>query len=541
MLLQFTPSAVVPGGQSKSPVNLPSSMTLTSTGSPRFPAPQVITLTTKTPTPNTIITKPVTIRSGDQKTTQQMPRVLPQSDLQTMVAKPGEQVKLAGGQTQISFQVPVNWNAQGAGKSLLDTSKVSLVSFNSNVPNARSLLQTTVSADTTSNPAGIDQTLGAPKVTFVTTTTAGQKTFITGNKIIGNLAASCQVITQSPTGVISVARPPQAVNMTNTIPQRAINKANSFLISNKQYTIVPSSSNQVVTQIMKADAKNKGNVTMAAAQIMLPSGSFKRSWTQAGSQDGKQILITTSPAIKQGTVVTQGKTILTHKVPTSDSSMKVSSSSGVSSLMHTAKVVEVTSPSKGPGKTNILPAQKNWELVKQASALLPQKQKVGLSATQETGKENSSKTNENSEMIAGSGKEPAKNKEKVSVSEKSDIKTDNAANNGGSAKKNNPESKENETPKDVKKETKSKDILENKTDTNGDKDSKKEDADSVETQMETDDADQDGSRNKSDTNDGDAEKDDFNPVDAMTWKDGIGELPGSKLKVSVTDVLCLAS
>ena len=512
VLLQFTPTTALPGCQSKSPVNLPTSVTLTSAGSPRFPSPQVITLPTKSQTPNTIITKPIT-KAGPA-----MQRVYPQTELQSIPGKPGEPVKLQGGQTQISFQVPVSWSTQGSGKSLLDASKVSLVSFNSNPTNARSLLQTNVA----------DGTMDAPKVNFVTATTACQKTFITGNKVIGNLAASGQVITQSPTGVISVTRP-TAVNIAPTIGQRAQNKGNSFIISNKQYTIVPSSSSQVVTQLVKTDTKNKSNVTMAPTQIMLPSSTLKKTWQQAtsGVQDDKQIMISSRPLMKQGTV-TQGKTILTHKPAFSDSS-KTAINLGTS-LIHTAKVVEVGSPNKFSTKSSVLPAQMNWELVKQANQLLPPKQRTSPTSTQqEPPKDNNRIKTEKSEA---SGKDSIKTDNVKTDSVKSvnnETKISNTTSSEDKEKKKDNKIKEDGSKKgEAESETKVKTEAKSETDTEQDENNEEGTFSIVEVKMDLDDV--DGA--KVNPKAGTTEPDDFDPVDAMNWKNGVGELPGSSLKVT---------
>lgn len=507
MVVQFPPqSTVIQGGQSKSPVNLPTTMTFTTLGSQRSPAPQVIALPTKATTP-TIITKPVTIvtRANDPKLGHQMPRILPQPEGQNVSAKPGEQGKLPPGQTQISFQVPVNWNAQGSGKSLLDVSKVSLVSFNPPVPNARSLLQTNPSDSSTTHSVGMETTT-QPKVTYVTTTTAGQKTFITGNKVLGNLGQTCQVITQSPTGVISVSRP-TTVTLTQPIAQRTINsKGGSFLFSNKQYTIVPNSSPHLV----KTDPKNKGGAPLTAAQIVLSSGQTKISWpiqNPASTQESKQILITTGSGVKPGTN-SQGKTVLSQKPVSSESQFKTGSNTSGGSLLPTAKVVELSSP--GKAKSNILPAQKNWELVKQASQLLPQKQKPGNQSDPATDKNGNDNNNENKKETSGGGSGEKRLDNKIEQNAKTNESENGNVRNGNGKEQNpNDENMSKAKPK----------VSENGKDNDG--------AD----KMEVDDVDgakQGTSEEKSNTN---KDKADFDPVDAMKWKDGVGELPGSNLKV----------
>lgn len=541
MMLQFTSTPTLQVSQSKSPVNLPAGVTLASTGSPRFPTPQFITLPTKSPVSpmsNTVITRPVTIKGTDPKLSQQnlMSKVVPHTELQNLT-KSGEQVKLSTGQTQFSFQVPLNWSTQGTCKSLLDTSKVSLVSFNPADPSARSLLQTNVTENMTSNPVGAE----SPKMTLIAPTTASQKTLIAGNKVIGNLGAPCQLIT-SPAGVISVTRP-TTVNITQPINQRTMSKGNSFLISNKQYTIVPSSSNQVVTQLVKTDTKNKGKVTMAEAQILLPSGPAKISWpihSQTTTSENKPILITSPATVKQVSV-SQGKTILSHKPASADSVMKTTTSVSGTALVPTAKVVEVISPNKVTTKTNILPAQKNWELVKQSSQLLPQKQKTIQTTTvvniikdkndsrngsYETDKEKAIETDKEMDRGVSVKNEKSENNNNQDLPNKVDKSDSDESKTVGKEESSNRQ--------DTKKKTEavSATLSENVSDTNGKsaKDGDKVESDNGNVKIKTEDKEEE-KRNSIGETETKKDQEDFNPVDAMNWKNGIGELPGSSLKV----------
>ncbi|KAH3775648.1 uncharacterized protein LOC127844401 [Dreissena polymorpha] len=425
--LQFASPTLIP---SKSPCGQ------SPASSPRFPVPQVITLPAKTsPAPTTA--KPVSLvnPSAGQKPF-------------SIVTSVGEPIKGVPVTTQISFTMPA-WNTPG--KSLLDTSKVSLVNVNISLPETttRSLLNSTSNINDNGGAAQLSSTSKIvpsvgnesavkvsnthkaslpvtstipPKVIFTTMgsnvasvqktiysgpSTVTSKTYITGNKMFGNLAGG-QVIT-TPTGVV-VTRPAAKINKGNV------------LISNKQFTIVPGvpGSNPVMTQLVKTDTKiNKGQVTMAEAQIMLPSGPAKISWpvpsqmnTTQASSDTKQILIKThaQPLLK-------GKTLITTTRPNSSvQSVTIAATSG--SPAATAKLIGV-SPSKGNGKTSVLPAQKSWELVKQSPQLNPNFKNTPV-ANPKDSKNSNGKTaekvaaeskNESAEIKAKSlnGKTPQKN------------------------------------------------------------------------------------------------------------------------------------
>lgn len=531
--LQFASS--VHGNQPKSPMTAP--VTLTSTGAPRYPSPQIITLPGRGSVAPTLGVKP-SLTVVDTRHQQPVQRTV-QSD----GGKLTEPVKLGPGQTQISFQVPLNWNSQGS-KSLLDSSKtVSLVSFTPSDSNARSLLQ---NSETLTSQSGVGN-IAVSKVTLPGAANTAPKTYLTGNnKVFSNLAPA-PVIAQTTTGLISVTKPGQSPSIAR------IAKGSSFMISNKQYTIVPSSSAPVVTQLVKTEKLNKGKVTMAEAQIMLPTGPAKISWplqSQTSTADSKHILITTPVSKSNQQVAGKSPNPKTQLLVTATDSNGKSPSN--SSTVPTAKVVEVGSPTKiimtpgyhasgqkinvpMPVKTSIIPAQKNWELVKQSSQLMPQKsgkspntesvaekqgevdeiQTVEFKSTTDTNSqqsdhrtESSVKTGENVDPYVRTNEQEECNDDKTD----SDARPDNKDKANGNEQKQGEDSNDSVEIKIESLQTTEEDM----------------DVDSVSKEKVKDDTDQ--------QEDGKDKKEDFNPVEAMTWKNGVGELPGSNLKFHMNDL-----
>lgn len=511
-------------------------MTLTSAGAPKYPSPQIITLPSKTTIANTTSLKPVkpTLTVIDARNQQPVQRVL-QSD----AGKPVEPVKLGPGQTQISFQVPLNWNTPGS-KSLLDSSKtVPLVPLNPSDTNSRSLLQ---GNETVTSQSGVSN-ITVPKVTLSGVPNTSPKTYITGNKVFGNLGAG-QVIAQTTTGLIAVTKPGQTASIAR-IPK------GSFMISNKQYTIVPSSSAPVVTQLVKTEKLSKGKVTMAEAEIMLPTGPAKISWplqSQTSSTDSKHILITT-PVSKAGQPVT-GKTsnFKAQLVVTSNDSN--GKNANTSLAVPTAKVVEVGSPNTVAmttglqtvgqkmnvpvSKTNVIPAQKNWELVKQSSQLMPNSVSKSPTPVSVSGNKNGSKVGDrveqDTDLKQGTDKSQS-NTEAETGAKTSEIK-ENIANKIKIEMNSNGTSKKQAGRSDLNPAGETKECQE-ETESNQNENSN----DSVEVKlesmvkMEVDDVNINAVKGEESQDEGSEKKEEFNPMDAMTWKNGVGELPGSNLKV----------
>lgn len=453
--------------------------------------------------------------------------------IQSDSSKPIEPVKLGPIQTQISFQVPVNWNAQGS-KSLLDSSKaLSLVSLNTPDTNARSLLQ---SNETLTSQSGIAN-ITVPKVTIPAASNAATKTYITGNKVFGNLTGG-QVINTTTTGLMTVTKPGQTTSIAR------LGKGSSFMISNKQYTIVPSNSAPVVTQFVKTEKLSKGKVTMAEAQIMLPTGPAKISWplqAQTATSDSKHILITT-PVSRAGQHV-MGKTITARTqmlVTTTDTSSKISDSS---SVVPTATVVDVgsskniimTTISKqavnqkiSVPKTSIIPAQKNWELVKQSSRLLPHRLNKSpitpaepkASDTKPVSDLKPVLTSNTTGTSAIKEEDVDKYKSKFKSESKKDCNENKQTQKVGSNIKIEANTNMNvHEPMQMKNSNESVKLkVEKEEDSSKHLEVDKDKTEKVE--------------NGDDKTDGTEKQDvEFNAVDAMTWKDGVGELPGSNLKV----------
>lgn len=480
----------------KSPVIPPTTVPLCTSVLPRYPAPQVITLPNRTTM--------TTVGSGDfSKSLKNSavadskvpPTVVFQKGLIPDTGKTTEQVKFGPSQTQISFQVPLTWSSQGS-KSLLDSSKtVSLVSVNQPEASARSLLHGNETAPVQSN------------VTNVTVPT----------------------MTLSSAAIARIA------------------KRNSFMISNKPYTIVPSSSSSVVTQLVKTEKLNKGKVTMAEAQIMLPSGPAKISWplqSQSSTSDSKHILITTPVVTKSGQPAS-GKTVVANKqvlVTTNEPSAKMTDDIVTASpkvLASNGNQV-ITQKVNVPMKANIIPAQKNWELVKQSSQLLPQKttkspvisiEKHGEAKSFELGKFQTNDIKVKTEIDGHSDI-----KMHVTNNDKFENKSNSDSVESGSLKNSNEVF---EDMKDVKPIIEAFDRQENVSENERQNISRecnegmeclqvKIENDETYTPMEVDIMVKEEAKEGEPYNE---KKDDFNPVNAMTWTDGVGELPGSSLKV----------
>ncbi|XP_052776327.1 uncharacterized protein LOC128214104 isoform X2 [Mya arenaria] len=394
---QSTSAAII---RSKSPINIPVS--------PRLPSPQVITLPSRTQ-PMTVSARPVIVptkpitkvtnTSVEQKSGAPVQRFI----LAGTPPSSEHPVQISPGQTQISFQVPVNWN--GSGKSLLDSSKVSLVNISQADGSGRSLLQgsaidgsglqhvASVGVKTSSYAQGnIPRVTAVPQVQqaksgasvpkiilqpgsggsviksspiSIPTTNAPAKAYITGNKLFGNLGSG-QVISQSPSGVIMVTRPGLASPTSKPLPK----VHGSLVINNKPHTIMQGGSNPSAVQIMGKDGK--GKMAMNEAQIMLPSGPKKiavhyQVGTTITTTEGKQIIVKSPYPVSQGKTIIQ-KTMSSPQMTFTD--FKTSSVTSISAPI-TAKVVDA-SPSKSVMKTTVLASQKNWELVKQSSQLMSQ-------------------------------------------------------------------------------------------------------------------------------------------------------------------------
>ncbi|KAL4236917.1 SAM domain binding [Mactra antiquata] len=506
--LQFTPGSYTTQTQ-RTPLTPPTLTPIQSTTNPRYPVPQVITLPNRismATTGNSVVSKPMKVASSPVVDTKVPQTVVIQKGPPSDSNKTTEQMKLTPGQTQISFQVPLNWSTQGS-KSLLDNSKtVSLVSVNPPETSTRSLLH-------------------------------------------GNEATTVQSNTSNvtvPTMTLSSA----------TIARIA--KRNSVMISNKPYTIVPSSSSSVVTQLVKTEKLNKGKVTMAEAQIMLPTGPAKISWplgplqTQSSTPDNKHILITTPVGSKGGQPV-PGKSSISNKqvlmtsiepsAKTSDDSVTVPSKTLSSGGTHVI-TQKITMPVKG----NVIPAQKNWELVKQSSQLLPRNsnkspvaaiEKQSEIKTLDVSKMQSVETN----MKNGGGSIPIveiktekiENEPYTEISEPSDPGKDSSTlSDTKDVKPIIGTLESRSTPENVgtEKEEQDNNGIE-AMDTNEGVENKlvikQENIDCEETDVDF----------KENTKNGEADidrKDDFNPVDVMTWNNGVGQLPGSDLKFQMNDL-----
>lgn len=486
---------IAPGGFTtpppKSPISMPPSTTTA-----RFPGPQVITVPSKTTAVTTAgINKQAKpgVTVVDARTQQPVKRVVPDGS-----SAPVEPVKLAAGQHQISFQVPLNWQTQGS-KSLLDSNKtVSLVSLNPSDTNSRSLLQ---GNDSLVSQSGVTNTcISIPKLTVAGTSNIAPKTFITGSNLYGNLGSN-QVIAPATSVSASSAKTTSAASIAR------MTKGSSFVISNKQYTIVPSNATPVVTQLVKTEKHSKGKVTMAEAQIMLPTGPAKISWplqaqTTGSTTDNKHILIT-APLGKQGKPGTGKPQVLVTAIDTT----------GKPSIP-TAKVVEVSSSNRvilagnHAGQkfslpvSSVIPAQKNWELVKQSSQLIPQNPNKCAS-------EKNAKKKDKEKGTAISEKTNTENEQDRRTSESEDEKKHCVA-ESKAQQKTAMDMEETDTQSDISAE------------------SKTETEEGV--KMEVEEGDTAGNI---DTKPATSEQEHVDPVSASNWKNGVGELSGSNLKFQV--------
>ena len=279
-----------------------------------------------------------------------------------------EQPKVVSSQPQqISFQVPLNWSGTGSNKSLLDSGKVSVISATQG--GTQSVVKTVQSSSSVLKPFSSASGSETSHLTSIisqsssaTTTTAA-----INNSSLRNLQAGVPLSQlQKPVTTVTIAN----------IPKITAAKGGSFVLSaGNKVAFVPSS--QVVTQIVKTDSKSVGKVTMAEAQIMLPSGPAKISWPVPPhtKTDNKHILLT-KPSLQSGSP--------TGKVKPADISGVMKSGSVTANLVGSSKlvtdggthgkIVQGNSATRiGPPKNLILQTQRSWELVKQASLLMPKK------------------------------------------------------------------------------------------------------------------------------------------------------------------------
>ena len=277
-----------------------------------------------------------------------------------------DQPQVISPQPQISFQVPLNWSGTGSNKSLLDSGKVSVLA---NPGNAQSIIKPALTSssgmETVSNTA-------ACEVSHVTTVSSQSSTVTTA-------AINSSGVSNLPGGIplSQLQKPATTVTIAN-IPKITAAKGGSFVFSaGNKVAFVPSS--QVVTQIVKTDSKSIGKVTMAEAQIMLPSGPAKISWPvpPQTKTEGKHILLT-KPSLQSGSPTGKGKPgdisgVL--KPGTVSASLVASSKIVTDGASHSKLLVHnnSASPRPGPPKNLILKTQRSWELVKQASLLMPKK------------------------------------------------------------------------------------------------------------------------------------------------------------------------
>ena len=529
-----------------------------------------------------------------------------QSSAQTSV----EQPKVGSPQPQqISFQVPLNWSGTGSNKSLLESGKVSVLS--SAQTGTQSIIKPSQSASSLLEPAS------------ASVTEPSQITPIRNQPVVSSMTSiSNTSSTNAPVGIAvsQIQKPITSVTVAN-IPKITAAKGGSFVFSaGNKVAFVPSS--QVVTQIVKTDSKSVGKVTMAEAQIMLPSGPAKISWpVPPQTKDGKHIFLT-KQAVQPGSPPCKGKTTDINaalKSGTVSASLIASTkivTDGGSKLVtdggsHSKFLLQGNSATKTvPQKNMILPTQRTWELVKQSPLLMPKKNIPG--SNQNTKAQIVEKPNEDDKTVADTGdkmeqkgKDLSENKarektdsmvtegqvesktENESKTEHNDVgikeKTENTDDNQNAApdsqsqatvdtskSDNNDqdivEDNNNEPPKTVEpningntKESDSKCEIE--VSDIGDKDTvtcvaqqssvhyesseklaegedmtymkKVEDKEVIPEPMETDATNSEtnncmANEEKKETSE---DNGDFDAVGAMDWKDGVGELPGSNLKV----------
>lgn len=499
---------------------------------------------------------------------------------------------------QISVQVPLNWTGTGSNKSLLDSGKVSVLSSaqpgNQPVKTSQSLLEP-VSSAVSSEPVS-----------------PGYQSMLTST----SMTSSSNI----PAG-ISLAqfqKPVTTVNIAG-VPKLTATKGGSFVLSSgNKVAFVPSS--QVVTQIVKTDNKSVGKVTMAEAQIMLPSGPAKISWpVPPQTKDGKHILLT-KPATQPGPSPVKGKsdTSIAVRPSIASSTSLIAGSKLVTDCgSHSKYLVQGNSATRtGPQKNMILKTQRSWELVKQASLLMPKKNvpfnNDSKSHTSERSAEgdtfcdklevkNSDQGDTGNESESGDDKEEVGKKEAFDSEGKTELSktgfckehsddlaketiskvnnTDETSNSDdGEQIKKTTEDNNNEVHKnmEVDGETEGSDTRQ-KLDSNDENVSASEGKkakvcvnvtkdgvallDSSEEKTDFDSKTELGNIKKTESDvklepmdsDNSAEKEiktpkeeskmiggddsnDFDAVGAMEWKDGIGELPGSDLKVDFLDL-----
>ena len=550
---------------------------------------------------------------------QGMTKVSSASDVQTLqkvqssAQSASDTPSVSSPQPQISFQVPLNWSGTGNNKSLLDSGKLSLLS-SAQSGNQSTKPQNSASILEPASPTVTSEPVSTGYQTLLTTTSINSSSLGAGINLPPGMS-----LTQIPTTSINssslgaginlppgmsltqIQKPVTSVTISGA-PKLTAAKGGSFVLSSgNKVAFVPSS--QVVTQIVKTDSKSVGKVTMAEAQIMLPTGPAKISWpVPPQTKDGKHILLT-KQAIQSGPSPVKGSTGSILRPSSVSASLIASSKLVKDGGGHSQFLVQGPGAAR-PQKNLILKTQRSWELVKQAPLLLPKKslpstkqdstsqssEKIEDENKTETEKINAilneafgvkaakTKESENSEVKsivfgnesnteqaepltehvkvnsddADTGTSDKQDKIKLSISLNDEKITEHPEHNNNEPGKNigidsvseQSDNKQNsETKTEHINESTEGEVLQSVNesdstelitgDSKEDSDKKAvldEDADKLEP-MDTDDTGVKDRDTVDDMNTAEDDTADFDAVGAMEWKDGVGELPGSDLKV----------
>ena len=530
-----------------------------------------------------------------QKPGNQMTKVSSAGDIQTpqklqSSAQPViDQPSVSSPQPQISFQVPLNWSGTGNNKSLLDSGKLSVLSA-AQTGNQSVKPQSSASLLDPASPTVTAEPMSTGYQTLLTTSSINSTGLGTGINLPPGMSLT------------PIQKPITSVTIPG-VPKLTAAKGGSFVLSSgNKVAFVPSS--QVVTQIVKTDNKSVGKVTMAEAQIMLPSGPAKISWpVPPQTKDGKHIVLTKS-GVPPGPSPVKSHTGGVIRPSSVSASLIASSKLVTDGGGHSKFLVQGNSAAR-PQKNLILQTQRSWELVKQASLLMPKKHLP--STTQDTKAQLSEKTvdankaetemnnktdevvddqadvnnelehpddkskevqdgskveqnetkteqlEENSDNIdtvtsdkqdekelcislineamtkdSENNNEPCKNMETDSISEEYNNKQESGTNKEPLNENNEREALVTVTESD------STELNAGETKTDSDNTTNVENGDERDVKLEAMDIDDIGGKEKDSVDDmkgagGDGA--DFDAVGAMEWKDGVGELPGSDLKV----------
>ena len=496
---------------------------------------------------------------------------------------------------QISFQVPLNWSGTGNNKSLLDSGKLSVLSSaqvgnQSTKPQSSTSLLEPVSPTVTTEPSAA----GYQTTSINNSGLPSGITLPPGMSLITTTSMNSSNINLPPgMSVTPIQKPVTSVTISGA-PKLTAAKGGSFVLSTgNKVAFVPSS--QVLTQIVKTDNIKSGKVTMAEAQIMLPSGPAKISWPVPPHTAGKHVL-----ALHSGPSPLNVNSIR----PSSVSASLIASSKLVKDgAGHSKFLVQQGTGTSRPQKNLILKTQQSWELVKQAPLLMPKKtsppagqestlqssdkpdenrteveknedvskeavgkkyDKTESERSENSGGKNISaeneSNNEQSEAKSGNIKEnpdgaasattDTHDKTNISISQSNEEITEHSENNNNEPDKkietgNVVQESVNKLNSDTREEhlTERNEDEEMKNVTESDSKNLVTDADKAASlgnleentdnseSMETDDTGVKETDAVNDMKTAEGDSGEFDAIGAMEWKDGVGELPGSDLKV----------